>query len=317
MQKREKILFALVVSLLGMMGLQYGYNAIDEQFTRRQARIDSLQQDISRKELQVHKGQRAGRALAEYEARSLPADRELARSLYQNWLMTLVEKSGLSGGVTSQAPQSQRANFDRLSFAVSGQGTLSEVVQLLHDFYSANHLQQVRMLSLKPIEEGKKFELLLGIEALALPGAKHADQLPAEPSTRLALADFAAYQKPITTRNIFAPYTPPPPKPAPKPEPPRVVEKPAPTPPPFDVAKHTTVSAIISDNGEPQVWLNNRTTGNVLRLNEGGQFEVGTLRGTIGRIGLREIELLVDGQRLLVGLGENLRDGSPMSADGI
>jgi hypothetical protein len=301
-QKREKILLAAVLVLVGVMGLNYVYGRLQQQFDERQQQISALRRDISRKKLQVLKGTRASKRLSQFQDRSLPAEAEFARSLYQNWLIGLVEEAGISGGVTSQSPQTQRGAFDRLSFTVAGAGSLEQVVRLLHEFYTANHLQQVRMLSLKPLDEGKRFDMILAIEALAVPGAAHADRLPSPGPPRLRMTQLAAYQKPIAERNIFAPFKPP--------APPKVVEAPPPPPPSFDAARHTTVSAIISKDGRPQVWLNNRTSGKVLRLDEGSQFEVGALRGTIQRIGLRDVEVLAGGKRWLLTLGEHLREGT-------
>lgn len=297
MQQREKILLACVLALLGLMGLRYGYGMVTAAFDARENQITALRRDISKKELEVLAGRRASKRLAAYEARSLPADAERAQSLYQDWLIDLLDESGLAGGVISQAPQSKRNSFHRLNFTLSGEGSLSEVVRLLHGFYAANHLHQVRSLMLKPAKEGREFELLLTVEALALPGALHTTALPAAPSARLDPADLAAYQQPITERNLFAPY-----------EPPREEEP----PPEFDVARYTTVSAIVHSNGRRQVWLNNRVSGDVLKLHEGGQFEVGSLRGQVDRIGRRAVEIRLDDQRWLLELGETLRDGAPL-----
>ena len=80
MQKREKILLFAVLALVGLMGLRYGYGWLEGQFDERNDQIASLESEISRKEMLVTKALRAKQRMIVYEARSLPADREAARS---------------------------------------------------------------------------------------------------------------------------------------------------------------------------------------------------------------------------------------------
>ena len=294
-----------VAALVALMVLRYGYNSLSGMFEEREKQITSLQNDIERKKLLVVKAQRAAKRLADYEARSLPSDREAARSQYQHWLMTTVDKSGLVGGVTSQTPQSQRGVFERFTFTVNASGTLPQVVKLLHDFAAVNHLHQLRMISLKPVDDGKRLEVLVSIEAIALPTAQNATQLVSKPSDRLKLPNLAAYQKAIVDRNVFAEYTPPQRERA-------VIADVRPPTPPFDPAKYTTVTGIINEFGRPEVWLNNRTSGDILKLSEGGQFEVGDVSGTIRAIGADAVEVSIDGQLLKLTLGQNLREATPV-----
>lgn len=309
MQKREKLLLYAVLALVGLMGVRWGYNAIGGMFDQREAQINSLRSEISRKEILVEKGRRTAKRLAEYEARSLPVDKEAARSQYQHWLMSLVDKSGLKGGVTSQSPQSQRGVFDRLTFTINAAGSLDQLVRLLYDFSAASHLHQVRMLSVKPSEGGKHVEVLLSVEALSLPTAKNATQLVTAESGRLQRADLAAYRKAIVDRNLFAEYTPPE---RPVSRSPVAVAPVRPPAPPFDPAKYTTVTGIIHEYGRPEVWLNNRTSGKLMRLEVGGAFEVGDLSGTIASIGANVVEVSINGQRTKLTLGQSLRDAAPV-----
>jgi len=302
MQKREKVLLACVVGLLGVVGLFYLYGLMADSFDQRDQQISALESEIRGKQLQVLKGKKSAQRLAEYNARSLPSETALARSLYQNWLIGLIDKIGLACGITSQEPQVQRNSYSRLSFTISGQGTLPQIVQLLHAFYSSGYLHQVRLLNIERLEDGK-FELLFAVEALSLPDATERERLP-KAKPQVVLADLAEYQTTFMQRNIFAPYT--------APEAVQVAEvQPRPAPKPtFDAAKFTTVSAILHFKGQPQVWLNNRTTGEVLRLGVGSAFEVGNIRGTIERIGLRDVDVLADGRRWTLALGANLRDAT-------
>jgi hypothetical protein len=115
------------------------------------------------------------------------------------------------------------------------------------------------------------------------------------------------YRQAIVTRNVYTAYVPP--------RPPAVKNSDPPKPPPFDEAQQAVVTAILDEGGAPQAWVNVRTSGKLLKLREGEEFTVGSLKGTITRIGPQEIEFLADGKRRLVALGKSLRDGREIKAD--
>ena len=55
-----------------------------------------------------------------------------------------------------------------------------------------------------------------------------------------------------------------------------------------------------------------RTTGKLHKLHHGDSVEVGQFKGTITRIGKYDIEITTGGQRLLIALGNSLRDSAPL-----
>ncbi|HEV3022282.1 MAG TPA: hypothetical protein VGX76_07430, partial [Pirellulales bacterium] len=57
-----------------------------------------------------------------------------------------------------------------------------------------------------PRTDGPKYEFVLSIEALSLPGGDRRDQLSDAKSDRLAYTEVDAYRKTITERNFFSPY---------------------------------------------------------------------------------------------------------------
>ncbi len=301
--KREKLLGIIVAGLLVLVVGQFLFGQFLGLFSDRETKLEAIQKEVDEKQAKIDRGRKAAARLADYERRSLPASRELARSLYQDWLLSLIDKHKIQRADVSLQPTTDKGAFDRLTFTLGGRGTVDQLAHLLYDFYSASHLQQIRRMTVKPLQEGQ-LELSATIEALVLPGAKRKDKLNDEPSGRLALSDFAKYQAAIVGRNFFAEYTPPKPT---------VVERPKvdpPKPPAFDAAKHAVITAIIEVNHQPEIWLSVRTTGKTLRLREGETFEVGALSGTVVRIGDRDAELEAGGKRLLVSLGESLREAA-------
>jgi hypothetical protein len=83
----------------------------------------------------------------------------------------------------------------------------------------------------------------------------------------------------------------------PKAEP--VVEKPK-----FDEASVSFVSGITGDLTGKKAWIRNRMKGETLRLAEGEEFEVGTLKAKIISINMSEnyVEMETDGRRWTVGM---------------
>lgn len=306
MTQRERVLAIVTVALLGGLGAKYGIDQIVAAFDARIDRRDSLQAELSRKQNLVLHARRSSRQLAEWEQQSLPANPQLARSLYQNWLVGLVDQVKLEAAqVNSSAPQGSGDAYRRLTFNLTAQGDLAQIVRFLHAFYQAGHLHQIRSLTLAPAPASRRLVLNATIEALSLPGAVHRDRLNDQPAQRLARPDVESYLQPIVNRSFFEPYTPPPPPP---PRRPVVSDTPArPRPPQFDVARYAFLTAIINIGGEPEAWINVRPTGELLRLRKGDQVRVGAFQGTVTRIAERHIELDCAGTPCQVSLGSSLR----------
>jgi hypothetical protein len=306
MQKREKQLAAAVAVLVALVGGKYVIESWHTSVSQRSNRIANLEKEIGQKEVKLARGRQAKARLAAHEKRSLPADRQLARSLYQNWLRGVVDRAKFTGVDFNTPAAPGRNNFERLVFSINCRGTLEQLTQFLHDFYSANHLHMIRRLQVQPIDASKELKLIIIVDALSLPGADR-KELNSEPATRLAQKDLASYRKTIVERNLFAEYSPPAPPPVAKKDDPKPVE---PKPPGFDVAKFAFLTAILQVGERPQIWVNVRTTGQILKLAEGDKFDIGNLHGTVKRIDEKAVELEADGKRLLVALGENLRDAA-------
>ena len=95
---------------------------------------------------------------------------------------------------------------------------------------------------------------------------------------------------------------------------------PAPKPKPyFEDAEFAVVTAITEVNGQRELWLNVRTSGEIMKLNEGDRFEVKRLKGIVSRIGVKDVDVTAAGESRRFGLGENLAQGQtlPASADSV
>jgi hypothetical protein len=297
LKKREQL---LAVALGGFLVLMVGrslFSMWQGPLAMLRTQKANLSREIERKEKQIKKGQAAQARIDAWNRRSLPTDPDTARSLYQNWLLALAAESGFEGTKVEAGQGRQRGDvYHALRFGLQAHTTLDRVTRFLHRFYTAGHLHQIRTLSLVPLEKSDKLELQLAIEALVLPGADRKDKLTTEQASRLASPKPTDYQV-IASRNLFAPYKAPPPQPV---EPP--------PPPPFDPGKHAYLTGIVDVAGKPEAWLLVRTSGEKLKLHEGETFRVADMQGKIVRIGLREVEVELAGQRWRYQLGDNLRE---------
>jgi hypothetical protein len=74
----------------------------------------------------------------------------------------------------------------------------------------------------------------------------------------------------------------------------------------FDHAKFTILTAILSVDGQGEVWLHVRPTGQMVTLHEGDRFEIGSVKGTVAQIGEYDFTFDFEGKRRKVGKGELL-----------
>ncbi|HUY93348.1 MAG TPA: hypothetical protein VMV10_31770 [Pirellulales bacterium] len=311
MQQRERLLLKITSVVALIAAAQFGLMFVQGAFEERQTRVDALEQELADKDAIIARGKRAQRRLKEWERRSLPADLDQARSLYQNWLANAVERLRFDKAEVTSGPAMPRLNFyNRLPFTVRGTGSLDQVASLLYEFYKADHLHQIQRLQLTPVSTGfgrpspfatvgagfdprgpLQFDLSLTIEALVLPGADRRDQLNDAVSERLAWKELDEYRIPITQRNLFAPYA----------------ER-------IDEARDAYFTGITRAEGRLQAWLSLRSSGRTLKLNEGDKLDVGSLHGTVARIREQAIEIESDGKRRRVSLGKSLAEGQELPA---
>jgi hypothetical protein len=86
-----------------------------------------------------------------------------------------------------------------------------------------------------------------------------------------------------------------------KPQPPPVERGPV-----FDFAKYTMLSAVLDVDGQGEVWLHVRPTGQMVMLHQGDQFEIGTVKGTVAEIGEFDFSFDFEGKRKKLSRGDTL-----------
>jgi hypothetical protein len=152
LNRRERLLSLGVGSVVAIALLQVSYNYVSGMFAERQVRIEALRKEIGDKEKAVRAGTAASKKLAEWRKRSLPTDAVMARALYKNWLAGVVERTGLAkADITLGADLPKPGIYTKTPVNLRAQGDLEQVIRLLYGFYRANHLHQIRQLTLNPV----------------------------------------------------------------------------------------------------------------------------------------------------------------------
>jgi len=308
LSKREKVLAGIVGVFFVGAAAYAGWSVVGNPILDRGTVLTGMEEQLNKKQQDLEAALKAKERMADLRKRSLPPDVRVAKGEYQAWLLKLAEKHlrnysvdvNTVGGTTRG--KATAPTFNRFAFTVKGRASLGNLIALLYDFYSAGYLHQVHSLGLKPIQKSPDLDVTVEIQALSLLDAPARDKLePIKPDRPLPV-DLAAYDKEIAGRKPFSPYEPPLP---PEPKKPVVVEK---KPEPFDPSKYAVITGIVREDDVPLVFVSCRTTGEKLRLRSGEKFKVGDLAGTIGRIGDREVEIVLAGKSepILRSVGDSL-----------
>lgn len=310
LKRREAILGLVVLGLLLALGLQWLLPGSGTSLGGLRTERDRLAAEVDRKQSLVNRGKKASAQLQIWYLRSLPPDEKRARSIYQNWLLELVDRVKLQRArVDSTDGRLLRGVYYLHPFSVHGQGSVEQVLEFLQAFYALDCMHQIRHLSLRPIERSQNMDIAISIEALSLLAAEPRDRLP---PASVSADDAQRVQriKAIAQRRLFQPYTPPVVQKEPEARP---VEAPK---PPFDATRFVFLTAVLEVDGQPQAWVRSRTTDQTFRLRTGDTFEIGATRATVTRIAQRDIELEINGERHRVVLGASLREATAAAKPG-
>lgn len=216
MTSTTKWLLIACVAVFGIYGLDRAYQGwIEQPRVVLETDIDRLVKEIDESKRLQFASQKAGKRLEEYVHRALPSDPTLARSLYQQWLLELVERHQLtSASVDASQPvpieiksrtkrgKRERVGY-RIDYSLRGQTTLAKLSAFLDAFRRASHLQKIRSVSLNPIGNDGRLDVNLSIQVLCLDKAIHDKELSDWQLTAEAIEEL----KPATTlveRNPFA-----------------------------------------------------------------------------------------------------------------
>lgn len=216
MNTRTKWLLAGVGVLALLYVGDYVYRTYIEEPSRNATvaleKLDKQLQDAADSQLIAKK---ISQKMEGFAGRALPYNPDVARSLYQDWLLKLMERHEMTGiSIDASAPvpieiksrttkKKNRLIGYRISYSVHGKTSLPKWVNWVRDFESSGHLHKIKSLTLIPLGNGNEIDANLTIEAVSLQAAEREDQLtqwirnPQQEPSASVLASFVQ-------RNIFA-----------------------------------------------------------------------------------------------------------------
>lgn len=292
-ERRKRILLLVLGLMLVAYSGEWLWSWATGPFQALRQKQQSLEKDIEKHRLALAQARRAAKEMAVWRRRSLPADPQVARSVYQAWLLQIVKRSGLTGPAVDSTQPAPRGGYSAITFTLQARGSLDEWVRWLHEFYRAGHLHQIRSMALTPVGNKGLLDVAVSIETLALDDAELADRLGEEPSDRLAFATLADY-RPILDRNLFGGSSP-------------------------DPVDQTYLTAIQHVNGIPEAWFTLRAQvepdRSVVKLQLGQRLSVGPFSGTVVEISRDDVILESADERWLLAIGDCLTDAVALPPD--
>ena len=204
-QREQRLAIAVAAAGVVWFGLK-GVDRYRAAVASNDARQRSAAAELEDAEFAEARGERARRQLNQWRERSLPADRDIAKSLYHDWLRTELAAAGLAVEQLAEKPAGRsNPHYGELADDVRATGTLAQLVDFLYKFYSAPHLHRINSAAITASDAGAKLTAALVVEGLVLPGADRFDQLAeAEPQSLPQPLD--ELRTSLVDRNIFAPH---------------------------------------------------------------------------------------------------------------
>jgi hypothetical protein len=196
--------------LLGILGLVVGgyfVNQLVDRFYIQPLAAETRQSELLTKRLRTNKKDldtllKKLPLRDKLEERALPANIEIASSVYQAWLLNLVTQLGVANPTVDSTSPIVDGEVTRLQFNVRGKANLKQFTNLLFEFFQAGHLHKITQVSLTPSGGSDRIDIQIGIEALALGRVKDRNELTTQNSDRLVFSSATDYNS-IAKRNLF------------------------------------------------------------------------------------------------------------------
>ena len=216
MTPRVKWLLIAGLAVFGLYGLDSLYRSwIERPKQQLTAKLDDLNGVLNASKSEQLVAQKQGKRLESFAARALPDDPQLARSLYQQWLLNLVETNELTSAsvdaaqpiqveIRSRTKKGKRQLVGhRINYSLRGQATLAKLSGFLNDFRKAGHLHKIRAITLNPIGNEGRLDADLTIEVLCLEASANKEQLGLWEVVDEAAIAPSTYDH-LVRRNLFA-----------------------------------------------------------------------------------------------------------------
>ena len=210
MTRRERVLGAIVGTLLGVMVVGFFGWKLTDSLNVKNGQISALRGEIEKNQAISVRGTRAADEVSEYAEKALPKNASKASHMYRTWLLAQLET--LEFEETSlEANQSRPEGdaFDVHQFRASGKGNLEQVTELMHRIESSNIAHRVRAFSIQPIKDSRDLDFSVTTEVMSLDDAIERE-LDIDQGGDAAAKQLKEYKDKILGRNLFGPENLPP-----------------------------------------------------------------------------------------------------------
>lgn len=217
MNKREKILAAIVGGLVVVGGGQLMVNRGRESLQTRQDQATNLQRQINDADTTVTLAVLAQRDLMTAAERSLPSDLPLAQTTYNAYLTQLAERHQIQQAKIEYAGVERRPQrvdeplvMTILTYRIGGQIALPNLVEFLYDFHNHPYHQQLTLFKVSATTQYGVVILDATVKVAVLADAAADAPPPEAEHYRILDKPLDDYVASILSRNIFWPANVPP-----------------------------------------------------------------------------------------------------------
>jgi hypothetical protein len=290
MTQRERNLSVLVAAAAALWGGNLGWSRYRGVVDRNLSRQTTAEEKLADAKFAVARGEKARKSLDQWRRQSLPVNREVAESLYQDWLRKQVSEAGLN--LTQLVDRSLASPSDvkeEASVELHIEGDLKSLVTLLKKIRTGGVLQRVSSATIVPNAQGDKLIATLVVDALILKGCERTDALPDMPPEAAPQAPDPQDQA-IVDRNLFAAYKPP--------------------APPTNPAATSKLSGMTYGERGWRCEVRNESGGAVTRYYPGDRIELGQFQGTFVEADGRRAVIETSSGKVEVRLGQSFAEAT-------
>ena len=300
MTNREKMLVGAVAAAgaawFGTQGLTRYRDAVERnsalQLAAEEALVDAQTAEF--------RGQKARKKLNQWVSQSLPTNREVAESLYQDWLRGQLTGAGLAvTELSDKSGNNRNPQFGEVSIEAQAAGTLAQLADFLYRFYTSPHLHRISSATVTAADGGQKLNISLTASALILPDAKRTDKLAEGEPQKLAKS-MEEFRNGLVERNLFVAYTP------------KADGKPGEQK--DEIAAGSKFEW--SDYGEYgwRMGVKMKDSSELKYYHEGDEIEIGQLKGKVVQLDGRRVVIETAKGRFDVRFGRNFGEATPLEA---
>lgn len=288
MKSREKLLAIGVGAVVLLFAARYLHGVfvtgpvadLEKQRASAEAKVEKTNKKVL--------AARAARMDVEELARhGLPANPIVAQERFQAYLVHLLASAGIASPTIMPGQPTQREGITVVPFSLTADATIEAFTKFLYSFYSSPRLQQIKRLTLNPIERADmapSIRFSLSMEALGFGEGNLAETESTVAGTRVG-TDPAAYRAVIERNVLFA-------------------RGPGGAVLPANSPEHVVLTAIMHDQGKPEADVYDRARNKTRQVALGQDVAIGPGSGRVVDMGFRDLVVDIEGQLWQWRLGQ-------------